>query len=85
VFLLLMLHVRKLAFLTRTKLRLLISLNFTYSYTCYTLSDFLLIIISWSIRNCCGSTSSICCCSSDCRFCNVFLIHILCIIFVLCL
>jgi hypothetical protein len=34
VFLLLELYVRKLTFLTRTKLRLLISLNFTYSYTC---------------------------------------------------
>jgi hypothetical protein len=34
VFLLLVLYVRKFTFLTRTTLRLLISLNFTYSYTC---------------------------------------------------
>jgi hypothetical protein len=34
VFPMLRLYVRKLTFLTRTKLRLLISLNFTYSYTC---------------------------------------------------
>jgi hypothetical protein len=34
VFLQIMLYVIKLTFLTGTKLRLLISLNFTYSYTC---------------------------------------------------
>jgi hypothetical protein len=34
VFLLLMLYARKLKFLIRTKLRLLISFNFAYFYTC---------------------------------------------------
>jgi hypothetical protein len=79
VFLLLILFARKFTFLTRTKLRYLISLLtlliLTFVRLCLIFS---LIIMSRSII--------ICGCSSGCRFFNIFLIHILYAIFVvLCL